>query len=103
MPEKHSIEKFAKDEVVAMDTAIIKTARAVESSKSVKRTKAYWNVLGPGLTTGASDDDPSGIATYSQTGAQFGFQLLWLAPITFPLMSIVQEMCARIGIVTGRG
>src|SRR4029079_11304224 len=46
---------------------------------------------------------PSGIATYSQTGAQYGFQLLWLAAFTFPLMAIVQEMCARIGLVTGRG
>lgn len=60
-------------------------------------------MLGPGLTTGASDDDPSGIATYSQTGAQYGYQLLWLSAWTFPLMSIVQEMCARIGLVTGRG
>ena len=59
--------------------------------------------LALGLTTGASDDDPSGIATYSQTGAQYGFQLLWLAPFTFPLMAVVQEMCARIGLVTGRG
>lgn len=74
----------------------------IESS-SVKKTKDYWHTLGPGLTTGASDDDPSGIATYSQTGAQYGFQLLWLSVFTFPLMSIVQEMCARIGIVTGRG
>jgi Mn2+/Fe2+ NRAMP family transporter len=60
-------------------------------------------MLGPGLTTGASDDDPSGIATYSQTGAQYGFHFLWLAIFTYPLMSIVQEMCARIGLVTGRG
>src|ERR1700756_5762056 len=59
--------------------------------------------LGPGLTTGAADDDPSGIATYSQTGAQYGFQLLWMAAFTFPLMAVVQEMCARIGMVTGRG
>jgi NRAMP (natural resistance-associated macrophage protein)-like metal ion transporter len=65
--------------------------------------KNYWKMLGPGLTTGAADDDPSGIATYSQTGAQYGFKLLWLAPLTFPLMSLVQEMCARIGLVTGRG
>jgi len=63
----------------------------------------YLEELGPGLTTGASDDDPSGIATYSQAGAKFGFQLLWLAPLTFPLMAVVQEMCARIGMVTGRG
>lgn len=63
----------------------------------------YWHMLGPGLTTGAADDDPSGIATYSQAGAQFGFQFLWTALFSFPFMAIVQEMCARIGIVTGRG
>ena len=69
----------------------------------VQRARDFWFLLGPGLTTGASDDDPSGIATYSQTGAQYGFGLLWLAAFTFPLMAIVQEMCARIGLVTGRG
>lgn len=68
-----------------------------------KQVEEYWEALGPGLTTGASDDDPSGIATYSQAGARFGFQLLWLALFTFPLMAVVQEMCARIGIVTGKG
>jgi NRAMP (natural resistance-associated macrophage protein)-like metal ion transporter len=67
------------------------------------RAKNYWYTLGPGLTTGASDDDPSGIATYSQTGAQYGFGLLWMAIFTFPLMAVIQEMCARIGLVTGRG
>lgn len=75
----------------------------LESAKPIKKTKEYWDELGPGLTTGASDDDPSGIATYSQAGAQYGFQLLWLSIVTFPLMAIVQEMCARIGLVTGRG
>jgi NRAMP (natural resistance-associated macrophage protein)-like metal ion transporter len=69
----------------------------------LKKAKNYWYLLGPGLTTGASDDDPSGIATYSQTGAQFGFGLLWMAAFTFPLMAVIQEMCARIGLVTGRG
>jgi len=68
-----------------------------------QKAKNYWYLLGPGLTTGASDDDPSGIATYSQTGSQYGFGLLWLAAFTFPLMAVVQEMCARIGLVTGRG
>ena len=63
----------------------------------------YWHLLGPGLTTGAADDDPSSIATYSQTGAIYGFQLLWLAGFTFPLMAVAQEMCARIGLVTERG
>jgi NRAMP (natural resistance-associated macrophage protein)-like metal ion transporter len=69
----------------------------------LKKAKDYWYLLGPGLTTGASDDDPSGIATYSQTGAQYGFNLLWMAAFSFPLMAVVQEMCARIGLVTGRG
>lgn len=78
-------------------------ATHLPAAKAVRKTKDYWHQLGPGLTTGASDDDPSGIATYSQTGAQYGFQLLWLSWVTFPLMAVVQEMCARIGIVTGRG
>ena len=68
-----------------------------------RKAKNYWYLLGPGLTTGASDDDPSGIATYSQAGAQYGFGLLWLSAFTFPLMAVIQEMCARIGLVTGRG
>lgn len=80
-----------------------KVVRAVPNAKGVQKARNYWHALGPGLTTGASDDDPSGIATYSQTGAQYGFGFLWLSLWTFPLMSTVQEMCARIGMVTGRG
>lgn len=72
-------------------------------SKAFKNPRKYWDTLGPGLTTGAADDDPSGIATYSQAGAQYGFGLLWLAAFTYPLMAVIQEMCARIGLVTGRG
>lgn len=78
-------------------------AQVIGSHKDLKKAKEYWHSLGPGLTTGAADDDPSGIATYSQTGAQYGFNLLWLAAFTFPLMAVVQEMCARIGLVTGQG
>ena len=63
----------------------------------------FWNILGPGLVTGASDDDPSGIATYSQAGAAYGLSTLWTALITFPLMAAIQEMCARIGLVTSTG
>lgn len=68
-----------------------------------KKTNNYISRLGPGIISGAADDDPSGIATYSQTGAQFGTSLIWLAAWTFPLMAMVQEMCARIAIVTGKG
>lgn len=59
--------------------------------------------LGPGLVTGVADDDPSGIVTYSQAGAQFGFNMLWTMPLTFPLMVGIQSICARIGRVTGKG
>ncbi|HEX9095984.1 MAG TPA: Nramp family divalent metal transporter [Candidatus Dormibacteraeota bacterium] len=63
----------------------------------------FMQLLGPGLITGASDDDPSGIGTYSQVGSQFGYGLLWLAVFTFPLMTAVQELCARIALQTGVG
>ncbi|TAL19192.1 divalent metal cation transporter [Patescibacteria group bacterium] len=63
----------------------------------------FWKILGPGVITGASDDDPSGIVTYAIAGAKGGFSLLWTAWLTTPLMAAVQEMCARIGIVTGKG
>lgn len=69
----------------------------------MKKIKAFFKKLGPGLITGASDDDPSGIATYSQTGAQFGYSQLWTALFTFPFMTVIQEMCGRIGLVTGKG
>ena len=63
----------------------------------------FKKLLGPGLITGASDDDPSGIATYSEAGAAFGLNTLWTAIFTFPLMAALQEMCARIGLVTKKG
>jgi NRAMP (natural resistance-associated macrophage protein)-like metal ion transporter len=72
--------------------------------KSPKKNIWKWlTVLGPGLTTGAADDDPSGIATYSQTGAQFGYGQLWTALYMLPFMTAVQEACARVGMVTGKG
>src|ERR1700678_1167345 len=65
--------------------------------------KGLWAALGPGLITGASDDDPSGIATYSQVGAAFGFAMCWVMLLTYPLMAAIQEISARIGRVTGIG
>lgn len=100
------LRKSAEAPAELLDKTIVATqvvTATIQNDQVVKKTSAYWHMLGPGLTTGASDDDPSGIATYSQTGAKYGFQFLWLAPLTFPLMAIVQEMCARIGMVTGRG
>lgn len=100
---KTAVERVAEAPAVVLDRAVHEAERLVPTKRFAKKTNAYWKALGPGLTTGASDDDPSGIATYSQTGAQFGFNLLWTSLFTFPLMAVVQEMCARIGIVTGRG
>lgn len=96
------LEKIVGAPAEVLDRTVA-ISESIVNHNSLKRAKKYWHNLGPGLTTGAADDDPSGIATYSQAGAQYGFQLLWIAPFTFPLMSIVQEMCARIGLVTGRG
>lgn len=73
------------------------------SQSSANKFSRFWKKLGPGLITGASDDDPSGIATYSQAGAMFGLSTLWTALVSYPLMVAIQEMCARIGIVTRQG
>ncbi|MGZ4053282.1 MAG: NRAMP family divalent metal transporter [Bacteroidia bacterium] len=73
------------------------------TKKFAAKIKEILSKLGPGLITGASDDDPSGIATYSQAGAQFGLSTLWTALLTFPLMAAIQGMCARIGLVTSQG
>lgn len=68
-----------------------------------KRYSRFLRILGPGLVTGAADDDPSGIATYSQAGASTGLGLLWIFPLMYPLLMGVQETCARIGAITGKG
>lgn len=69
----------------------------------LSKLRTGWKKLGPGLVTGASDDDPSGIATYSQAGAAYGLLTLWTAIVAFPLMASIQQMCARIGLVTSQG
>ncbi|MGH7175184.1 MAG: NRAMP family divalent metal transporter [Minisyncoccia bacterium] len=108
MPRKREswLEKLAAEPAILLEEGVEEAARierALINKKPFKVAEEYWNTLGPGLTTGAADDDPAGIATYSQTGAQYGFQLLWISWFTFPLMAVVQEMCARIGVITGHG
>ncbi len=71
--------------------------------KATNKTKKLLQFIGPGLVTGASDDDPSGIATYSQAGAAYGLSTLWTSIVAFPLMAGIQQMCAKIGIVTNNG
>jgi len=74
-----------------------------EHKVKVSRLAKFWKLLGPGLISGASDDDPSGIATYSQAGAAYGLSTLWTALVAFPLMAAIQKMCATIGLVTSQG
>src|ERR1700684_281306 len=79
------------------------SALNVEKDKEPGILKRSFAILGPGLITGAADDDPSGISTYSVAGAAYGYATLWIALLTFPLMAAVQLMCARLGMVTGQG
>jgi NRAMP (natural resistance-associated macrophage protein)-like metal ion transporter len=87
---------------VVEDHADIQNAQAEGREQSSSKTKSLLRI-GPGLITGVADDDPSGIGTYSVAGAQFGYQLLWLAPLCVPLMIAVQEMCGRLALVTSKG
>ena len=80
-----------------------RTERGAKSEKRPSALRRTIAVLGPGVITGAADDDPSGISTYSVAGAAYGYATLWIALLTFPLMAAVQLMCARLGIVTGQG
>ena len=99
-------EELVSAPAIALEKSIDATRKFGKDASNIRPVKGahkFWANLGPGFVTGAADDDPSGIATYSQTGAQYGFQLLWLSLFTFPLMVVVQEMCARIGLTTGRG
>ncbi len=90
------------------DESIAEAERAAGLKPPAKRERPrgfgkFLRILGPGVVTGAADDDPSGIATYSQAGAQFGYQLPWTMLFTYPLMTAVQEACMRVGAVTGKG
>jgi NRAMP (natural resistance-associated macrophage protein)-like metal ion transporter len=81
----------------------VEAPRTQEAKAEPNPIKRAFKIMGPGLITGASDDDPSGIATYSTVGASFGYSCLWMAPFSFPLMLSVQYICSKVGLVTGRG
>src|ERR1700693_15793 len=89
----------------ADNAAIPVLAARIARRRSARRAarKGLLGRLGPGLITGASDDDPSGIATYSQTGAQFGYAMCWVMLFCFPLMVAIQEISATMGRTTGQG
>jgi NRAMP (natural resistance-associated macrophage protein)-like metal ion transporter len=96
MPNRHHHHRHHSRAILAGRIAVRRSPRQPPG-------KGLWAALGPGLITGASDDDPSGIATYSQVGAQFGFAMCWVMLFTFPLMAAIQEISGRIGRVTGQG
>ncbi len=103
---KKEVEYLFVESAKVLDKSVgvaVKGGKIMVRATHMKRAEEYWEKLGPGLTTGAADNDPSGIATYSQAGAQFGTQLIWTTLFTFPFMALVQEQAARIGIVSGKG
>lgn len=93
----------SRDASQQLDDPKMEAPRTIEAKNEPNPVKRSLKILGPGLITGASDDDPSGIATYSQVGAGYGYSALWMAVVTYPLMLSVQYMCSKIGLVTGRG
>ena len=101
--EEPSAEAVAKGDATEAATGTPTAGRSGIDEARRKGLLGFIHILGPGLITGASDDDPSGIGTYTQAGSQFGLGTLWLALFTFPLMIAVQEACARIALQTGVG
>jgi NRAMP (natural resistance-associated macrophage protein)-like metal ion transporter len=95
--------KFEKEMIRGLKGAGRHTLGVCKAIINRKRYSRFLRILGPGLITGAADDDPSGIATYSQAGASTGLGLLWIFPLMYPLLLGVQETCARIGAITGKG
>jgi NRAMP (natural resistance-associated macrophage protein)-like metal ion transporter len=106
MQKKDLLEEIAETPSIILEETIRSAKRiekTLEKKTVVQLSKKYLKGLGPGLISGAADDDPSGIATYSQAGARYGFGFLWLSVWTLPLMATIQEMCGRIAMVTGEG
>ncbi|HVH64571.1 MAG TPA: divalent metal cation transporter [Candidatus Acidoferrum sp.] len=102
-PDAAELNKRARSKNGLADTGTPRAGRTTLDQARQRGLIGWLQVLGPGLITGASDDDPSGIGTYSQVGSQFGYGLLWTALFTFPLMAAVQELCSRIALQTGVG
>ena len=99
MPDASQDEPLPSFEEARQDQENIENAH--RQTCPIDAQKPFWKCLGPGIIKGVADDDPAGIGTYSVAGAQFGYQMLWLTPVCIPLMIAVQEMCGRVGIITG--
>ncbi len=100
--QEPSSKELTKEESTDLSAVGSPAGRTTLEEAKRKGLVGFLQLLGPGLITGASDDDPSGIGTYAQVGSQFGFGMLWTALFTFPVMAAVQELCARIARGAGR-
>jgi len=100
---KHPIDRQAAKKGHQQDAEDLRKDQELAAHRDQPIDPPWYKCIGPGLVTGAADDDPSGIGTYSANGAQFGYMLLWLVPFCIPLMIAVQEMCGRVGAITGNG
>jgi NRAMP (natural resistance-associated macrophage protein)-like metal ion transporter len=99
----HPADVAQERDTAGYGALILKDAAGKAVTAKTEKERGFWSRLGPGLVTGAADDDPSGIATHSQIGAQFGYSLSWTFIFSFPLMVVIQQIAAEIGSVTGRG
>src|SRR5690348_6201719 len=105
MAHDRQTEKAHREGPAIPHSRPIAATHSLETAMGLEKNplKRFFKILGPGLVTGASDDDPSGIGTYSVAGASLGFTTLWTALFTLPLMAAIQLTCARIGMVSGMG
>jgi hypothetical protein len=97
------VHSSIEPQFVGDDEVVPTLASVPPSPEPVGWLRKTLKIFGPGLVTGAADDDPSGIATYSSVGAQFGYGMLWTMPLIYPFMAAIQEISARLGRITGRG
>jgi NRAMP (natural resistance-associated macrophage protein)-like metal ion transporter len=97
------VQSSIEPQFVGNDGVVPTLASVPASAEPVGWLRKTLKIFGPGLVTGAADDDPSGIATYSSVGAQFGYGMLWTMPLIYPFMAAIQEISARLGRITGRG
>src|ERR1700730_12298397 len=99
----HAACILLRNKMQQTDTVQAPESAAVQAQREPNPVLRFLKILGPGLVTGASDDDPSGIGTHAVAGATLGFATLWTALLTFPLMAAMQFICAKVGMVSGQG
>src|ERR1700687_4566504 len=102
MSRRSSKEHRRSSDADAVEPSSVVGVREAKLRREPNKLMRFFRTLGPGIIVGASDDDPSGIATYAVAGASLGYTTLWTALVTFPMMAVSQFICAKVGLVTGR-